>query len=44
LGSRCVVPEGVIVGEEAVLGPNVVLTGSVPIVDVTGEQPVEHRG
>ena len=44
LGSRCIVTEGVIVGEQAVLGPNVVLTGSVPIIDVTGPEPVEHRG
>jgi 2,3,4,5-tetrahydropyridine-2-carboxylate N-succinyltransferase len=44
LGSRCIVTEGVVVGEGAVLGPNVVLTASVPIIDVTGEEPVEHRG
>ena len=44
LGSRCIVTEGVVVGEQAVLGPNVVLTGSVPIIDVTGDEPVEHRG
>jgi 2,3,4,5-tetrahydropyridine-2,6-dicarboxylate N-succinyltransferase len=44
LGSRCIVTEGVVVGEQAVLGPNVVLTGSVPIIDVTGPEPVEHRG
>jgi 2,3,4,5-tetrahydropyridine-2,6-dicarboxylate N-succinyltransferase len=44
LGSRCIVTEGVLIGEQAVLGPNVVLTGSVPIIDVTGEEPVEHRG
>jgi 2,3,4,5-tetrahydropyridine-2-carboxylate N-succinyltransferase len=44
LGSRCIVTEGVIVGEGAVLGPNVVLTASVPIIDVTGPEPVEHRG
>jgi 2,3,4,5-tetrahydropyridine-2,6-dicarboxylate N-succinyltransferase len=44
LGSRCIVNEGVLIGEGAVLGPNVVLTGSVPIIDVTGEEPVEHRG
>jgi 2,3,4,5-tetrahydropyridine-2,6-dicarboxylate N-succinyltransferase len=44
LGSRCIVTEGVVVGEQAVLGPNVVLTASVPIIDVTGEEPVEHRG
>jgi 2,3,4,5-tetrahydropyridine-2,6-dicarboxylate N-succinyltransferase len=44
LGSRCIVTEGVVIGEGAVLGPNVVLTGSVPIIDVTGPEPVEHRG
>ncbi len=44
IGSRCVVTEGVIVRERAVLGANVVLTGSTPIVDVTGPHPVEHRG
>jgi 2,3,4,5-tetrahydropyridine-2-carboxylate N-succinyltransferase len=44
LGSRCVVVEGVRVGREAVLAPNVTLTASVPIVDVTGAEPVEHRG
>jgi 2,3,4,5-tetrahydropyridine-2-carboxylate N-succinyltransferase len=44
LGSRCIVTEGVVIGEGAVLGPNVVLTASVPVIDVTGEQPVEHRG
>ena len=44
LGSRCIVTEGVVVGEEAVLGPNVALTASVPIIDVTGPEPVEHRG
>ncbi len=44
LGSRCIVTEGVVVGEEAVLAPNVSLTASVPIIDVTGSEPVEHRG
>ena len=44
IGSRCIVTEGVLVGEEAVLAPNVSLTASVPIIDVTGPQPVEHRG
>ncbi len=43
-GSRVIVTEGVIVGAEAVLGAGVVVTGSVPIIDVTGEEPVEHRG
>ncbi len=44
LGSRCIVTEGVRVGREAVLAPNVSLTASVPIIDVTGPEPVEHRG
>jgi 2,3,4,5-tetrahydropyridine-2,6-dicarboxylate N-succinyltransferase len=44
LGSRCIVTEGVVVGEEAVLAPNVSLTASVPVIDVTGPEPVEHRG
>jgi 2,3,4,5-tetrahydropyridine-2,6-dicarboxylate N-succinyltransferase len=44
IGSRCIVTEGTIVGEGAVLGANVVLTGSIPIIDVTGDEPVEHRG
>jgi 2,3,4,5-tetrahydropyridine-2-carboxylate N-succinyltransferase len=44
LGSRCVVTEGVVIGEQAVLGANVVLTSSVPVIDVTGPEPVEHRG
>jgi 2,3,4,5-tetrahydropyridine-2,6-dicarboxylate N-succinyltransferase len=44
IGSRCIVVEGVVVEEEAVLGANVVLTASTPIVDVTGEAPVITRG
>jgi 2,3,4,5-tetrahydropyridine-2-carboxylate N-succinyltransferase len=44
VGSRCILTEGVIVGEEAVLAPNVSLTASVPVIDVTGSEPVEHRG
>ena len=44
IGSRCIVTEGVRVGKEAVLGAGVVLTGSTPIIDVTGPEPVEHRG
>ena len=44
IGSRCILVEGVVVGERAVLAPNVSLTGSVPVIDVTGEEPVEHRG
>jgi 2,3,4,5-tetrahydropyridine-2-carboxylate N-succinyltransferase len=44
IGSRCIVVEGVRVGKEAVLGANVVLTGSSKIIDVTGSTPVEHKG
>jgi 2,3,4,5-tetrahydropyridine-2-carboxylate N-succinyltransferase len=44
LGSRAIVVEGVVVGEQAVIAPNVVLSASVPIIDVTGPEPVEHRG
>ena len=44
LGSRAVVVEGVIVGEGAVIAPNVVLSASIPVIDVTGNEPVEHRG
>jgi 2,3,4,5-tetrahydropyridine-2-carboxylate N-succinyltransferase len=44
LGSRAIVVEGVRIGKEAVLAPNVTLTSSVPIIDVTGTEPVEYRG
>ncbi|MHB8641949.1 MAG: 2,3,4,5-tetrahydropyridine-2,6-dicarboxylate N-succinyltransferase [Gaiellaceae bacterium] len=44
IGSRAVIVEGVIVGEQAVIAPNVVLGASIPIIDVTGPEPVEHRG
>ncbi|MEZ4837843.1 2,3,4,5-tetrahydropyridine-2,6-dicarboxylate N-succinyltransferase [Flavobacterium sp.] len=44
IGSRCIVVEGVRVEKEAVLGANVVLTGSTKIIDVTGESPVEYKG
>ena len=44
IGSRCIVTEGVLVGAGAVLSANVSLTASVPIIDVTGSEPVEHRG
>jgi 2,3,4,5-tetrahydropyridine-2-carboxylate N-succinyltransferase len=43
VGSRCILTEGVRIGERAVLGPNVSLTRTVPIIDVTGDEPVEHR-
>lgn len=44
VGSRCIVVEGVVVEEEAVLGANVVLTASTPIIDVTGPEPVVTKG
>jgi 2,3,4,5-tetrahydropyridine-2-carboxylate N-succinyltransferase len=44
IGSRSVIVEGVIVEEKAVLGANTVLTANTPIIDVTGSEPVEHRG
>jgi 2,3,4,5-tetrahydropyridine-2,6-dicarboxylate N-succinyltransferase len=44
IGSRCILVEGVVVGEEAVLGANVVVTASTPIIDVTGAQEVVHKG
>jgi 2,3,4,5-tetrahydropyridine-2,6-dicarboxylate N-succinyltransferase len=44
LGSRAVVVEGVVVGEGAVIAPHVVLSASIPVIDVTRPEPVEHRG
>jgi len=44
IGSRCIVVEGVRVGQEAVLGANVILTQSTRIIDVTGSQSIEYRG
>jgi len=44
IGSRCIVVEGVVVEEEAVLGANVVLTASTHIVDVTGPEEKVYRG
>ncbi len=44
IGSRSIVVEGVRVGREAVLGANVVLTASTPIVDVRGKTEIVTRG
>ncbi|MBM4364589.1 MAG: 2,3,4,5-tetrahydropyridine-2,6-dicarboxylate N-succinyltransferase [Deltaproteobacteria bacterium] len=44
IGSRCIVVEGVVVGEEAVLGANVVLTASTQVIDVTGPEEVVYKG
>ena len=44
IGSRAVIVEGVRIGAGAVIAPNVVLSASIPIIDVTGPEPVEYRG
>ena len=44
VGSRAAIVEGVVVGEQAVIGPHVTLGATIPVIDVTGEEPVEHRG
>src|SRR5688572_4992417 len=44
IGSRAIVVEGVRVEQEAVLGANVVITASTPIIDVSGSEPIEYRG
>jgi len=44
VGSRCIIVEGALVEEDAVLGANVVITASTPIIDVTGPQEVVYKG
>ncbi len=44
IGSRCIVVEGAIVEEQAVLGAGVTITGSTKIIDVTQEEPVYYKG
>jgi 2,3,4,5-tetrahydropyridine-2,6-dicarboxylate N-succinyltransferase len=44
IGSRCIIVEGALVEEDAVLGANVVITASTPIIDVTGEKEVVYKG
>ena len=44
IGSRSIIVEGVKIESEAVLGANVVLTGSTKIIDVSGKKPVETKG
>jgi len=44
IGSRSIVVEGVLVEHGAVLGANTTISASIPIIDVTGEEPVEIRG
>jgi len=44
IGSRCIIVEGVVVEERAVLAAQVALTGSTHIIDVTQDEAVTHRG
>ncbi|HNJ34986.1 MAG TPA: 2,3,4,5-tetrahydropyridine-2,6-dicarboxylate N-succinyltransferase [Leptospiraceae bacterium] len=44
LGSRAIVVEGVMIEERAVIGANVTLTASTPIIDVTGPSEVVYKG
>ncbi len=44
IGSRCIVVEGVHLEKQVVLGANVTLTASTPIIDVTGTEPIEYKG
>lgn len=44
IGSRCILVEGVRIGAKAVLGAGVILTATMPIIDVTSSTPVEYRG
>jgi 2,3,4,5-tetrahydropyridine-2,6-dicarboxylate N-succinyltransferase len=44
IGSRCIVVEGAHIGNEAVLGANVVITNSTKIIDVTSEERKEYKG
>lgn len=44
IGSRCIIVEGARIGREAVLGANVVITGSTRVIDVSGLEVLEYRG
>jgi 2,3,4,5-tetrahydropyridine-2,6-dicarboxylate N-succinyltransferase len=44
VGSRAVVVEGFLIEREAVIGAGVVLTASTAVLDVSGQEVVEHRG
>jgi 2,3,4,5-tetrahydropyridine-2,6-dicarboxylate N-succinyltransferase len=44
IGSRCIIVEGMLIEQEAVIGAGVTLTASTPIVDVSGSTPTELRG
>jgi 2,3,4,5-tetrahydropyridine-2-carboxylate N-succinyltransferase len=44
IGSRSIIVEGVRIKKGAVVGANVTLTASTPIIDVTGNSPIEIKG
>ena len=44
IGSRCIIVEGVLIEEEAVLGANTVITASTKIIDVSSSEPKEYKG
>lgn len=44
IGSRCIIVEGTIIEQEAVLGANVVITASTHIIDVTQSEPIYYKG
>ncbi len=44
IGSRSIIVEGALIESGAVIGANTSITSSTPIIDVTGEEPVETRG
>ncbi|WP_242394460.1 2,3,4,5-tetrahydropyridine-2,6-dicarboxylate N-succinyltransferase [Anaeromyxobacter oryzisoli] len=44
IGSRCIIVEGALIEEESVLGANVVITRTTPIIDVTGPKEVVYKG
>ena len=43
IGSRAIIVEGVRIGKGAVIGTNVTITSSTPVIDVSGEKPIEHE-
>ena len=44
IGSRSIIVEGVRIKKGGVIGANVTLTASTPIIDVTGTSPIEIKG
>ena len=44
IGSRSIIVEGVKIEKGAVIGANVSITATTPIIDVTGKEPIEFKG